>query len=121
MNFEVLVQQQKSFFENQNTASIPYRLEQLKKLKDLIIKHEEDLYEAVYKDFKKSKFDTYTTEISFVIHEINFYLKILILFPCQLSARALDIISEAFSYGRVYLIFQKKTFEFFNFVFGRRF
>lgn len=75
MNFEVLVQQQKSFFENQNTASIPYRLEQLKKLKDLIIKHEEDLYEAVYKDFKKSKFDTYTTEISFVIHEINFYLK----------------------------------------------
>ena len=33
------------------------------------------MYEAIYKDFGKSKFDTFTTEISFVLKEIEFYLK----------------------------------------------
>jgi NAD-dependent aldehyde dehydrogenases len=33
------------------------------------------MYEAIYKDFGKSKFDTFSTEISFVLKEIEFYLK----------------------------------------------
>ncbi len=47
----------------------------LKKLKGLIQKYEKSLYEAIYKDFKKSEFDTYTTEISFIYHNLDYYLK----------------------------------------------
>src|SRR5690606_28840668 len=49
-----------------------HKLEQLKKL---IRKNDELLYEAIAKDFGKSRFDTYTTEISFVLKDIDYYLK----------------------------------------------
>lgn len=47
----------------------------LEKLKNVIIKNERLLYEAIYADFGKSKFDTFTTEISFVIKDIDYNLK----------------------------------------------
>lgn len=47
----------------------------LEKLRDLIIQYEDLLYEAIDKDFGKSKFDTYLTEISFVLNDIKYYIK----------------------------------------------
>lgn len=47
----------------------------LEKLRDLIVQHEDILYEAIDKDFGKSKFDTYLTEISFVLNDIQYYIK----------------------------------------------
>ncbi len=47
----------------------------LEKLRDLILENENLLYETIYKDFGKSKFDTFTTEISFVLNDIKYYLK----------------------------------------------
>lgn len=47
----------------------------LEKLKELILQNEELLYKAIDKDFGKSKFDTFTTEISFVLKDIDYYLK----------------------------------------------
>lgn len=47
----------------------------LEKLRDLILKNEELMYDAIYKDFGKSKFDTSLTEISFVLKDIEYYLK----------------------------------------------
>lgn len=47
----------------------------LEKLRDLILENENLLYEAIYKDFGKSKFDTFTTEISFILNDIKYYLK----------------------------------------------
>lgn len=47
----------------------------LEKLRDLILENENLLYEAIYKDFGKSKFDTLTTEISFILNDIEYYLK----------------------------------------------
>lgn len=47
----------------------------LEKLRDIIINNENLLCEAIYRDFGKSKFDTFTTEISFVLNDINYYLK----------------------------------------------
>lgn len=47
----------------------------LEKLKSVLIKNERLLYEAIYADFGKSKFDTFTTEISFVIKDIDYNLK----------------------------------------------
>lgn len=46
----------------------------LEKLRNLILENENLLNEAIYKDFGKSTFDTFTTEISFILKDINYYL-----------------------------------------------
>jgi len=75
MNFEDIIVAQRTFFNSQKTKNLKFRKRNLEKLRDLIIKHEELLYEAIYLDFGKSKFDTFTTEISFVLKDIDYYLK----------------------------------------------
>jgi aldehyde dehydrogenase (NAD+) len=75
MNIQEVLSSQRVFFQSQKTKNIKFRKIYLEKLKSLIIQHEELLYEAIYKDFRKSKFDTFTTEISFVLKDIDYYLK----------------------------------------------
>ena len=75
MNFQDILTEQREFFNTQKTKSVNYRKIYLEKLKEVILKNEELLYEAIDKDFGKSKFDTFTTEISFVLKDIDYYLK----------------------------------------------
>ncbi len=75
MNFQDILQKQKEFFFTQKTKDLQFRKAQLKKLQEVIQNNENLLYEAIYKDFGKSKFDTFTTEISFVQNDINYFLK----------------------------------------------
>lgn len=75
MSFQELFQKQKEFFQNGKTADIKFRKQQLQKLKDAVKKNEDKLYSAIYKDFGKSEFDTFSTEISFIYNEIDYYLK----------------------------------------------
>ena len=75
MNMEKLLLQQREFFNTDQTKNVDFRLSQLKKFKDILKENEELLYEAIYKDFKKSEFETYTTELSLLYHEINSFIK----------------------------------------------
>lgn len=75
MEIEEIIQSQRIFFKTQQTKSLAFRKMYLEKLRNLIISNENLLYEAIYKDFGKSKFDTFTTEISFVLNDIDYYLK----------------------------------------------
>ena len=75
MNFEEILADQRTFFNSLKTRPLQFRKRNLEKLREVIRKNEDFLYEAVYKDFSKSKFDTYTTEISFVLKDIEYYLK----------------------------------------------
>lgn len=75
MNFHDIFIEQQQFFNTQKTKNLTFRKMHLENLKKLIIANEDLLYKAIYKDFGKSKFDTYTTEISFVIKDIDYYLK----------------------------------------------
>ncbi len=75
MNFSEILNQQKIFFRTQATKNIEYRKESLKKLKTIFKQNEALLYEAIYKDFRKSEFDTFSTELAFFYDEIDFYLK----------------------------------------------
>lgn len=74
MNFESILTEQRVFFNSQKTKNLKFRKMYLKKLKEVILNNEELIYEAIYKDFGKSKFDTFTTEISFVIKDIDYFL-----------------------------------------------
>ncbi|MFC3157799.1 aldehyde dehydrogenase [Chryseobacterium arachidis] len=75
MEIQEIVYKQKDFFKTQQTKNIRFRKMYLEKLRDVILENEHLLYEAIYQDFGKSKFDTFTTEISFVLNDIEYYLK----------------------------------------------
>ena len=68
---KTIFQNQKNFFNSNQTKSIDFRKQQLKKLKKLLKENEDVLFEAIYRDFKKAKFETYTTELSLLYSEIE--------------------------------------------------
>lgn len=65
----------RSYFERGETKSRSFRIEQLKKLKKAILAHEEDIYEALEKDLKKNKEETWVTEIGIILSELSYMLK----------------------------------------------
>ncbi len=73
-NFKDIVNQQRIYFNSQKTKSLSFRKMHLERLKKLIIDNDKLLKTAIYEDFGKSEFDTYTTEISFILNDINYYL-----------------------------------------------
>ncbi|MEC5158166.1 aldehyde dehydrogenase [Chryseobacterium sp. MP_3.2] len=75
MDFQNILEKQREFFNSQKTKNVKFRKMYLKKLRDALVNNEQELYRAIFEDFGKSKFDTYTTEISFVLKDIDYYLK----------------------------------------------
>lgn len=70
-----LIHNQRHFFNTHATKDIRFRLQQLRKLKRALQSNEQLLYDAIYEDFKKSAFDTYTTELALVYHDIDDAIK----------------------------------------------
>jgi len=75
MEISNIFQSQKTFFNSHHTKDIAFRKETLKKLKGILKDNESRLYDAIYKDFRKGKFDTSLTELNLIYNEINFFLK----------------------------------------------
>src|SRR5579885_3386190 len=72
---ERLLAQQRSYFASGKTRSIHWRVEQLKKLKQAIIKYEPDILDALHADIGKPPMQAYGSEIFLCLHEINNALK----------------------------------------------
>ena len=75
MDFQNILSDQRNLFNSQKTKNLKFRKMYLEKLKEVLLKNEELLYDSIFKDFGKSKFDTFTTEISFVLKDIDYFLK----------------------------------------------
>lgn len=65
---------QKAFFASQKTKSVPFRIQQLKKLKKLIKDNQTKIEEALWKDLRKSPEEAYLTEISIVLGELDYHI-----------------------------------------------
>lgn len=65
----------KSYFQSGATRPYKFRIEQLKRLKDAIMSHEEELYGALKTDLRKSAEETWVTESGFVVNEIKSAIK----------------------------------------------
>ena len=63
------------YFKSGATKPYAFRKEQLKKLKQSILSHEQDLYDALYADLKKSKEEVWVTETGMLMAEINEAIK----------------------------------------------
>ena len=75
-NFEIsqyaeLVQSQRNFFFSNETKSVAFRIKMLKKLRSVIKENEQKLYDAIYADFKKPKFEVLETELALIYAEIK--------------------------------------------------
>lgn len=70
-----LVSQQGAFFSTHQTKDIGFRLTQLHTLKQVILDYQVQIEEALWQDLHKSPEESYLTEISIVISEINHHIK----------------------------------------------
>lgn len=75
MEFNRVYTKQQEFFNSNQTKDINFRKEQLHKLKRVLKANETALYEAIFKDFGKSEFETYLSELSVLYHEIKIFIK----------------------------------------------
>lgn len=75
MNVYEKIAQTKTFFAAQNTLSYTFRMQQLEKLKNAILENEQKLIEALQKDLGKHPFESYTSEIGFVLNSLSHTMK----------------------------------------------
>jgi len=75
INYNNLISSQLEYFNSNITKDVNFRIEMLKKLKQVLKSNETLLDKAIYKDFKKSSFENYVTELSLIYHEINIAVK----------------------------------------------
>lgn len=80
MNFtaqdvETMIDSQHAFYFSGETRSYAFRKEMLLTLKEAISANEKEITEALHKDLRKSSFESYVTEIGFVLSSISYMIK----------------------------------------------
>ena len=69
------IEKQKLYFAEGITKELDFRLEKLKILRKAIIDNEKEILEALKKDLNKAHFESYATEIGFVLEELKYTIK----------------------------------------------
>lgn len=69
------IENQRAFFSTNQTRDIGFRLKQLRKLKGAILQNQKKIEDALWEDLHKSPEESYLTEISIVIGEIDNHIK----------------------------------------------
>jgi aldehyde dehydrogenase (NAD+) len=104
MNLKLILESQKKYFKTQATRDIGMLKKLLANLRIEIISREDEIYEALFKDFKKSKFETYFGEIGIVISEIDATIKNISSWskPKKVRASGLNFPSSDYIYSEPY-------------------
>lgn len=72
---QLCLSEMQAFFQSGATLGIPWRKEQLKRLKDGIRSYEKQILNALYEDLGKTDFEGFATELGIVYTEIDEHLK----------------------------------------------
>ncbi|MBE6061119.1 MAG: aldehyde dehydrogenase [Clostridium sulfidigenes] len=75
IDVDKIIEDHYKFFESKKSRDIDFRINQLRSLKSAIKKYEYKIYEALYKDLGKCEFESYTTEVGFVLNSISHTIK----------------------------------------------
>ncbi|KOP66614.1 aldehyde dehydrogenase [Bacillus sp. FJAT-18019] len=70
-----IVSAQQLYFRQDITREVDFRLQQLTKLRQVLIARESEIVEALRRDLNKSEQEAYTTEIGMVYKELSFIIK----------------------------------------------
>ncbi|MEC1069939.1 aldehyde dehydrogenase [Priestia megaterium] len=71
-NYQELTKKQLSFFNSGKTKDVAFRIETLKKLRELVVRYEEDILKAVKADLNKPEMEAKRAEVGLVLSEIDF-------------------------------------------------
>ena len=71
----LIIKGQRKFLASGETNRIKYRIAMLKKLRSLIIEHEQEIIKALWSDFHKPEFEVIATESRFVLKELNYTIR----------------------------------------------
>lgn len=74
-NITDILKEHYNFFNTNQTKDLNFRLQQLQILKEGIIKYESKITEALQEDLGKHPFESYTSEIGFVLNSITHTMK----------------------------------------------
>lgn len=70
-----IVNQQRGFFNTNQTKDINFRINNLKRLRQAILENETAIQKALYADLRKSETESYISEIGICLDEIKYTLK----------------------------------------------
>lgn len=70
-----ILAKQRNFFNTGETRDVSFRIEMLKTLKKAVLDFEDKFADAVFRDLKKSRYETYETETGIILEEISTHLK----------------------------------------------
>jgi aldehyde dehydrogenase (NAD+) len=95
-----VLQHIRAYYNSGATRSYAFRKQQLKALKQALLRHEQEIYDALYADLGKSKEESYLTELGLVLAEISYMLKNLSgwMKPKKVSANAINFPSGSTLY-----------------------
>ena len=74
---DLIHKKQAVFFSSQITLSSAFRIKKLKKLLKTIVQKEKEIHQALFKDLRKSSFESMTSETIFVENEIRKMIRLL--------------------------------------------
>ncbi|AZQ44234.1 aldehyde dehydrogenase [Nonlabens ponticola] len=95
---------QRSHFDSRKTYDLNYRIAALKKLKNVLIDQEQEVYKALASDLAKSEFESFVTEYQVVLKEVDRYIKKTPQWarPIKVSSSLLNFPSSARKYPEPY-------------------
>ena len=68
---QVSIQPLRNYYLSGATQGYDFRINQLKRLKKVVLESEKELYEALHADLKKTAEDAWATEVGFFLSELN--------------------------------------------------
>ena len=71
----LILENQKKYYETGKSLDIRFRINVLRRIKSLIIEHEKDIKDALWKDFHKPACEVISSEIQLVIIELNLAIR----------------------------------------------
>lgn len=74
-DIKLIVDKQRQFFKTGKTLDVSFRIEQLNKLKNAVIKYEDEIKLALKNDLGRSEIESYLLDIGTIILEINETIK----------------------------------------------
>ncbi len=91
----------RTFYNSGVTKSYGFRKQQLEKLRDIVIAHEQEIYDALFIDLKKSPEECWITENGFLLAEINNSIKKLETWmrPKKVTTNLMNLPSKSYIYS----------------------
>ena len=101
IDFCTIFESQQRFFGSQQTKELCFRKSNLLKLKKILQDNEQKLYDAIYNDFGKSRFDTFSTELNIVYIEIDYFIRNLhkLMKPRKVKTNLMNMPARSYIYN----------------------